>query len=78
MKSNSTIVHLIFFIACVFEMATFIVSFPAESSVAIVSGLIFRKQLTLPNFENYGNILEYFLLVFSPFISLTRLLSLVS
>lgn len=44
MKSNSAIDHLIFFVACVFEMATFIVSFTAESSVAIVSGLNFRKQ----------------------------------
>jgi hypothetical protein len=43
MKSNSTREHLIFFIACVFEMAAFIISFPAESSVAILSGLVFRK-----------------------------------
>lgn len=84
MKSNSTVGHLIFFGVCVFEMATWIVLFPGELSVAIIPGLLFRKQLLsfyliLKVIHTYtANILEYFFLVFCPFISLTRLFYLVS
>lgn len=42
MKSNSSVEHLIFFGFCIFEVA-FIISIPAESSVAIISGLHFRE-----------------------------------
>lgn len=45
MKSNSTVEHLVFFSVCVFVIAAFIVSFPAESS-ARISGLLFRKSLS--------------------------------